>query len=318
MRSQRWRIMFDNHPSAGGKANQGFSLLEVLMCITMLTLIMLPFTLMTTQSGQMARLHYIQSTRTILLNSLKNELAPGDPNFVANYTDGSMNTSVSDSGQSIPYRVMADTTTAGATTSMKRTAHFYLYNNSTDATNAPRYSSTLVQYPKVIRQRMESSGLVDTVSQYWWPDSALYSSGNKIPGKLAAYSTCCTPVDMMNVSGADDTLFQTNRYANPLNFSADVENGAYTVKLYFAEEWWPIDATTTRRLFNIYLEGSKVNTTGPYSASESAGGLYRAIIQMYDVNVTDGVLNVSLVPDSATNDPNAFLTAIEIRKRSQL
>lgn len=318
MRFQRWRTLFDSHSSPCKKAENGFFLLEVLMSITMLALIILPFTLMTTQSGQVARLSYIQSTRTILLNSLKNELAPGDPNFVANYTDGSMNTGVTDSGQVVPSQVVADTTTAGATTSMKRSTHFYLYNNSTDATNAPRYSSTVVQYPKVIRQRMESSGLIDTVNQYWWPDSTLYSNGNKIPGKLAAYSGSGTGSDITNTSGTDDALFQAIKYANPFNFSADVENGAYTVKLYFAEYWAPNNATTNRRLFNIYLEGIKVNTTGPYSPYENTGGSYRAIIQMYDVNVTDGTLNISLVPDSATNDPNAFLNAIEIRKRSQL
>jgi prepilin-type N-terminal cleavage/methylation domain-containing protein len=307
------------HPilSLGGRASRGFSLVEVLMCIAMLAMITLPFVLMTTQTGQLARAGYMQSTRTILMNSLKSELANGDPNFIANYTDGSMNTGVIDSGQTMPYRVAVDNTTVGATTSMKRTTHFYIYTDATDATNAPRYTSTYVQAPKVIRQRMTSSGLIDNLNRYWWGDSNLYSSGSKIPGKLAAYTGNVTASDALNATGNDDALFQSYKYANPLNFSADVENGAYTVKLYFAEMFAGINATTNRRLFNIYLEGVKVNTEGPYSPMESTGGLYRADIRMYDVNVTDGVLNVSLQTDGGSNDANAFLTAIEIRKRSQ-
>lgn len=296
----------------------GFSLVEVLMCIAMLAMITLPFALMTTQTGQMARAGYMQSTRTILMNSLKSELANGDPNFVANYTDGSMNTGVIDSGQTMPYRVAVDNTTVGATTSMKRTTHFYIYTDATDATNAPRYTSTYVQAPKVMRLRMASGDIIDNLNRYWWGDNNLYNSGNKIPGKLGAYTVNASGADIPNTTGNDDALFQSNKYANPFNFSADVENGAYTVKLYFAEMWGGTNTTTNRRLFNIYLEGVKVNTEGPYSPMESTGGLYRADIRMYDVNVTDGVLNVSLQTDGGSNDPNAFLTAIEIRKRSQL
>jgi prepilin-type N-terminal cleavage/methylation domain-containing protein len=75
-------------------AQGGFSLIEVLMCLTMLALIMLPFTILMTQTGQVTRGAYFQSTRTILLNSLKSELSPSDPSFATTFTDGSMNTTL--------------------------------------------------------------------------------------------------------------------------------------------------------------------------------------------------------------------------------
>ena len=299
-------------------AQAGFSLVEVLLIISMLSAIIIPFTLIMTQTAQTSRGGYLQSTRSILLNSLKDEIDPDEPNFVSRFTDSSMNTSVSESGQTIPYMRVVDATNSGATTSMKRTTDFYLYNNSTDATSSPRYKTTLIQYAKVLRYRFgNTNSSIDNCGRYWFGDYYLYDATNKIAGLAASYSAGSTVSDIINTTGNDDSIFQYNRYANPLNFSADVENGAYTVKLYFAEAYAAINSTTSKRRFNIYLEGVKMNTDGPYSPYESTGGLYRADVRMYDVNVTDGVLNVSLQTDSTSDDPNAFINAIEIKKRTQ-
>ncbi len=300
-------------------AQAGFSLVEVLLIISMLSAIIIPFTLIMTQTAQTSRGGYLQSTRSILLNSLKDEINPDEPNFVSRFTDSSMNTSVSESGQTIPYRRVVDTTNSGATTSMKRTTDFYLYNNSTDATSSPRYKTTLIQYAKVLRYRFGdyTNSLIDNCGRNWFGDYYLYDATNKIAGMTASYSTASVSDDIVNTTGNDDALFQNYRYAPTINFSADVENGAYTVKMYFAETWNAINGTTSTRRFNIYLEGVKMNTYGPYSPYEATGALYTADVKSYDVNVTDGVLNLTLSIDSSSNDPNAFINAIEIKKRTQ-
>jgi Tfp pilus assembly protein PilV len=296
----------------------GFSLIEVLLIIAMLSLMMIPFTLIMTQTAQMSRGGYLQSSRSLLLNSLKDELSPDDPNFVNRFTDSSMNTSVSESGQFLPYMRVVDITNSGATVSMKRTTHFYLYNNSTDATGSPRYKSTTIQNATALRFRFgNTDAVIDNNGRYWFGDSYLYDATHKIPGLTSSYTVLNTNSDILNTTGLDDSLFQYNRYNSPLNFSADLENGAYTVKLYFAEIYNVINSTTSKRRFNIYLEGVKMNTDGPYSPYESTGGAYLADVKTYDINITDGVLNISLQIDASSNDPNAFLSALEIKKRTQ-
>lgn len=314
----RGKAALQNNPDTPRVHRQsGFSLIEVLMIITMLSAIVIPYTLIMTQTSQISRGAYIQSTRSILLGSLKDEINPDEPNFVSRFTDSSMNTGVSESGQSIPYRRVVDSTNSGASTSMKRTTHFYLYNNATDASNAPRYKTTVIQYAKVLRYRFgNTNSLIDNNGRYWFGDYYLYSAANEIAGMTSSYSSTTVSDDIINTTGSDDDLYQNYRYAPTINFSADVENGTYTVKLYFAETYSGISATNKRR-FNIYLEGTKMNTEGPYSPYESTGGLYRADVKTYDVNITDGVLNVVLQIDSTSNDPNAMLSAIEIKKRTQ-
>lgn len=301
------------------KAQGGFSLIEVLMCLTMMALIMLPFTILMTQTGQVTRGAYLQSTRTILLNSLKSELSPGDPSFATTFTDGSMNTTVTDTGQTMPYMRVVDTTTAGATNSLKRTTLFYLYTNSSDATSAPRYKTDMVQYPKVFRIRFGlSTGVIDADNRYWYGDGTLYNSANKIPGQLASYSTSnYSGNDILNTSNNDDLIYQPERTVGTDNFYADVANGAYTVKIYMCETTPGRNATNSRRVMNFYLEGIKVNTDGPYSTYESTGGTNFAEVKMYDVNVTDGTLNFTCSVDSSSNDPNCNVHGLEIIKRDQ-
>lgn len=299
------------------QAESGFTLVEALMCLTMLALIMLPFTLAVSSSAQASRSAYLQSTRTIMLNSLKNETRPTDPEYVSNFTDSSMNTSITDSGATMGYRRAVDATTSGATNAMKRTSLFYLYTNSTDASSAARYKTTVVSYPKAIRMHFgTSTGFIDTLGRYWWGNNANYNSGNKIPGLVTVggyfdYSAS----DILNTSGNDDMIYEPERLNS--SYAADVENGAYTVKLFMCETWNGITATN-RRLFNIYIEGIKVNANGPYSPYDATGGLNLAQILMYDVNVSDGTLNVSCSIDSTSNDPNCNFHAIEIIKRSAL
>jgi Tfp pilus assembly protein PilV len=298
-------------------SRQGFSLVEVLMIMTFLSVTMVGFMMMMSQASQSSKGTYVQSSRSMLLNELLTEMSPDRPTFATLFTDGSMNTATSESGQTLPYMRKVDIMNAGATTAMKRTTHFYLYNNATDATSAPRYKTTIVQSANAIRMRIGStSGFIDTLGNYWYGDGNLYSNANKIGGPVAAYTITTSGLghDILNTN--DDALFQHKRVAPTMDYSFDVENGAYLVKLYFAETYNSINSTTFRRLMNISLEGSQVNSS-PYSPYELTGGRDWADIQSYDVTVSDGTLNITLQQD-ATSDDQCFLNGIEIQKRNGL
>jgi len=297
----------------------GISIVEILLCFAMLGLIIVPFVMVLGVTSQSARSAYIQSTQSILLNSLKAEVTPNNPTYVSTFTDSTTN-SLSDSGQVMGYRRVVDTTTANATNAFKRTTLFYLYSNATDAVGSARYRTSLVTYPKVIRMRLgDTPGIIDSLNRYWFSDqggSLQYNTTNRVPGWTSTYPTTTNSNTIVNVSGNNNQLFQGETDGGTLNYALDVENGFYTVKLYFCETTASINGTTSKRRMNIYLEGSKMNPEAPYSPYEVTGATNRADIKMYDTEVTDNVLNITFATDSSSDDPNANPHAIEIIKRT--
>lgn len=316
-----WHSMKATQPPQGilpgQNAHQGFSLIEVLIIISMLSAIIIPYTLIMTQTTQGSRGSYLQSTRSILLNSLLDEMSPERTIYYTRFNDSSMNTSTSESGQTIPYMRKVDVTNSGASTAMRRTVNIYLYNNSTDANTAYRYKTKVIQSAKTLRLRMgASASLIDTSSLLWQISSSTYDSNYKVPGPTASYSSDATACpNIVNTSGNDDTLFCNNSLGATMSYSIDVDNGPYTVKLYFAEINTGINATTNRRLMDFTIEGVQVNRS-PYSPYEATGGNSRGHVKMYDVNVTDGTLNITIAKNASSNDANAFVNAIQIIRRS--
>lgn len=298
------------------KCSKGFSLVEVLLIISMLSLIMVPYTLVMSQTAQGSRGTYLQSTRSILLNSLLDEMNPERTTYYSRFNDSSMNTAISESGQTIPFMRKVDITNSGATTALKRTVNFYLYNNSTDANTAYRYKTRVVQTAKSLRLRTGTTvSVIDTANNFWQNTGVTYDSTNKVPGPVASYSSDATSCpDIINTTGNDDSLLCKNSLGASMSFSADVDNGPYTVKLYFAEINSGINGTTNRRLADITIEGVQV-TQAPYSPYEATGGTARAHVKMYDVNVTDGTLNITISKNASSNDSNVFVNAIQILER---
>jgi len=312
------------------RAASGFTLVEVLMCLTMLALIMLPFTLTMNSAGQSSKAAYLQSTRTILMNSLRAETTPLQPTYAANFTDGSMQTGVTDSGQTIAYRRVVDITNSPnsvpATTAMKRTTHIYLYTNSTDANNAPRYKTSVVSYPKVFRMRFgDTTDVIDEEGRYWFSDAGaqrVYDGTNKVPGWSATNWTSPHPgSDIINTAGRDDYLYQQETGGSPLNFAMDVEGSAstpvpYTVKILFAETNTGDGLSNPRRM-NFTIEGVSMNTTGPYDVYQGTGGNFNAAqMVMFDTVVSDGVLNITISSDSGSGDTNVNPHGIEVIRRT--
>lgn len=299
----------------------GISLLEVSLMIVLLTLVMVPYTLMMTQTAQNTRGVFIAATRGLLLNRLGDEMNPERPTFVTDFSQASsMNTTITELGQTIPFRRYIDTTTANASDTLNKQVYLYLYTNSTDSSSAPLYKTTLLISASQYRTRVgNTSGLTDSSNNFWFGDSSLYTAANKQPGYVSNMGTTgSTGSNIVNANDTyDDTLYQNYRIGTSntnLDYNFDLISGSYTVKLYFCETNASVTGTApNRRLMDIYLEGALRNATA-YSPYETTGGAYRANVVTYDVDVSDGTLNVSVRKNSSSNN-DAILSGITIQKR---
>ncbi|XP_017978326.1 PREDICTED: probable LRR receptor-like serine/threonine-protein kinase At1g56140 [Theobroma cacao] len=94
-------------------------------------------------------------------------------------------------------------------------------------------------------------------------------------------------------------IYQTSRIS-PVSlryYGLGLENGPYTVNLFFAETAYPERSTQSwkslgRRVFDIYIQGSlKVKD---FDISKEAGGAERAITRNFTANVTENHLEIHL------------------------
>jgi Tfp pilus assembly protein PilV len=299
------------------RAQQGISFIEILLTLVLLGAVILPITLLLGQTSQNSKGTFVQSTRSLVLSSLMDEMSPARPTYYTLFNDSAKNTSISESGQTIAYLRKVDT---GASNALTRTTYFYVYNNATDPAASPYYKSMLTHTADELRIRCGSaSGLIDSANQPWQGDGNAYSAANKQPGYVTGSSgtTGSNVVDIVNTDGNDDGIFQYYREgtgSTQVNYSFDVANDQYTVDLYFAE----LNAAVTgsapnRRLIDIYIEGILKNTSA-YSPYETTGGANRGNIQSFDVTVADGVLNASIRRNASSNH-DARISGIVVRKR---
>ena len=122
----------------------------------------------------------------------------------------------------------------------------------------------------------------------------------------STYSTN-TPVS----APVNDAMYRTERGSSSNNgtfsYSFPVSNGAYTVILHFAEIFY---TTTGRRVFDVSLEGIRVLDN--YDIVRKVGA-FTATTETFNVNVTDGTLNINfsaLASEGGVNRPK--ISAIEI------
>ena len=113
-----------------------------------------------------------------------------------------------------------------------------------------------------------------------------------------------------NTTALPDTIFTTERYsatANPDNMSWDfaVDQGTYTVNLYFAEIWTGAQ-NPGARIFDVAAEGSTVLDDYDITANL---GWNTAAVESFEVEVTDGNLDLDFLKGSANNPK---ISAIEI------
>ncbi|XP_062012450.1 probable LRR receptor-like serine/threonine-protein kinase At1g56130 isoform X1 [Rosa rugosa] len=103
------------------------------------------------------------------------------------------------------------------------------------------------------------------------------------------------------VTGTDVTpeLFQTSRLSpgSLRYYGLGLENGPYTVKLQFAETVYDDLALQTwqslgRRMFDIYIQGNLA--LKDFDISKEAGGVLRAVVKTFSVNVSENYLEIHL------------------------
>ncbi len=285
------------------------------MTMAMISLTILPFMAMMTMVATNAKATYIQSTRSLVLNSLMDEATGDRDNFAPNYNQASMDTSTySESGTAIPTLRAVDTTNASATDTFQKTLYYYLYNKTSDPLNAPLYQTQLVLTRSTMRVRSNTTGWVDS-SYQWWEPYNTYSAGNVVPGlDNGAPTNKADATAIVNLPSHNDALLyqSATTYTNTTwSYAAPVSNGLYTVKLYFVEPG------ASGRLMDISIEGTLMNSGSPYNAYVTCGNRYYCgNVQMYDVNVTDGTINIQIVKNASatTNDP--YVSALMIKKRT--
>lgn len=121
------------------------------------------------------------------------------------------------------------------------------------------------------------------------------------------------------IDGTDmDAIYLTERvsadgpnFRGPTSYNIPVTNGTYTVKLYFAEIYWGVENPQMleggegSRIFNILMEGTEIFTGYDLFKEHGAAS---AGTKMYDIEVTDGILTISL--KATVNKPK--ISAIEV------
>nr|XP_028949977.1 probable LRR receptor-like serine/threonine-protein kinase At1g56140 isoform X2 [Malus domestica] len=103
------------------------------------------------------------------------------------------------------------------------------------------------------------------------------------------------------VTGTDVTpeLFQTSRVSpgSLRYYGLGLENGPYTVTLYFAETVYESRTSQTwqslgRRVFDIHIQGTR--RTKDFDISKEAGGVKRAVVRKFNVSVSENYLEIHL------------------------
>ena len=115
-------------------------------------------------------------------------------------------------------------------------------------------------------------------------------------------------VDDADVTNTTDpALFRTERYSvSAYNFT--VPNGEYTVKLLFAEIYSGINGPGDR-VFSFDVQGHEFKD---FDIWVKAGGFDKAYVESVDVDVTNGLLNITFTP----NVENPKINGIEILPRT--
>jgi len=131
----------------------------------------------------------------------------------------------------------------------------------------------------VIRLNVGGGGFTDAAGHFWQYDHG-YNTGS--------VSTFTSPI----ANTDNDALYQSERWdskAEPeLQYSFNVANGTYLVRLHFAENY-PPNFGRTRRVFDVDMEGAKAFTHVDIFAEVGARA---ALVKSATVSVTDGQLNI--------------------------
>jgi hypothetical protein len=136
------------------------------------------------------------------------------------------------------------------------------------------------------------TSFTDSEGNVWLPDQG-FTDGE----------TTDRPDDLQIANTKDPAFYRTERYSMT-SFSYPVPNGKYLVKLHFAETFDGITAPGGR-VFSFNVEGQEFKD---FDIWVKAGGAQRAYIEIVNVEVADGKLDVSFI----AQEENPEINGIEI------
>ena len=104
---------------------------------------------------------------------------------------------------------------------------------------------------------------------------------------------------------APQAVYQSNRYGNfTYTIPGLTANGAYTVRLHFAEEYW---SSAGKRVFNVSINSTRVLTN--FDIFATAGAEYKAIVEQFSATASS---SGSMTIQFTTVTDNAQINGIEI------
>lgn len=144
------------------------------------------------------------------------------------------------------------------------------------ASTGPSIAATAVAGTSTLRIEVGGSkSYTDAAGRIWSADAG-FSGGTVSTGTYSVANT------------ADDALYSTRRWGT-FSYSRPVGNGAYQLKLHFAD---PIYTSGTFRKFDVLAENKLVLDNFDIAAS---GGGKAALVKTFPLVVADGVLSLSFV-----------------------
>ena len=111
-----------------------------------------------------------------------------------------------------------------------------------------------------------------------------------------------TTAAIADATNAPQAVYQTRRYASALTYSfADVPDGNYTIRLYFAELY---SNAAGQRRFNVAIEGQTTLTN--FDIFLEAGGKNRAVVKTFENVAVSGGLQIQGVASADTAQFNGI------------
>ncbi|HEY8401073.1 MAG TPA: malectin domain-containing carbohydrate-binding protein [Cytophagaceae bacterium] len=153
------------------------------------------------------------------------------------------------------------------------------------------------------------------------PDKNWDADNISTPSGYSNYNDTYNKLTVINYTGANLTdapteVFNTYRWdggvqgdpiSKEMRWTFPVEPETYIVKLYFSETW-PEAQTSGARVFDILMENTLVENNFDIYAE---AGFNHAITKSYEIEVTDGVLNIDFIHKVQ----NPRINAIEILRK---
>jgi hypothetical protein len=209
--------------------------------------------------------------------------------------------------------LVSGTTYADGTAAAGAASYYQVSAVDTAGNESVRSATVSATRPAATRPtiRINAGGPAQTVSGTTWSGCASASacSGWVTGGFAYSEADAITGVP----AGMNNTLFQSEWTGGQTNgtpvgarafgFDVPVPNGAYQVRLHFAE----LNKNgANQRLFDVRLENATV--LSGFDVFAAAGGIDRAVTRSFTANVTDGAVTLDFI----TRRENAKVSAIEI------